>query len=85
MCHQRLDHERPQPRKVRIVKSLLKETLIQVGFDEKDARDLDKLVELERRERRDLTIGRATLIREHAMPSIRKRLADLTAEPATTR
>lgn len=58
-----------------------KETLIQVGFNEADKAVIDRVVAKEMELRKDPTIGRATIIREHAMPSIQRRDEELR-EPA---
>jgi len=54
-----------------------KEKLIQVGFNEEDTAVIDRVVASEIDLRQDPTIGRSTVIREHAMPSIRKRNEEL--------
>lgn len=64
---------------------MLKKNPVQVLLDDLDDRDVEKLVKLEAKERRDATLGKGTLLREHAMPSIRARLAELSGEPAGTR
>jgi hypothetical protein len=67
------------------VKSLLKETPVQVMLDQADLQDIDRLVPIEAQEQKDSRVGRATVLREYAMPAIRRRLAeiDAAAKPAT--
>lgn len=56
--------------------------LIQVGFSEADTACIDRVVRAETILRSDSTIGRATVIREHCMPSLRKRDEELAEQPA---
>lgn len=53
-----------------------KDTLVQVGLNDADQQDVDALVELllPARIENEPKFGRATVIREHAMPSIRREL-----------
>lgn len=58
------------------MKSLVKARPVHVLLDEDDVKDLDRLVGREVKRRRDATIGRATLLRELAMPRVRELLAE---------
>lgn len=69
-----------KPAKVSLVKSFVKETKVQVGLNEQDTKDLDKAVLMEQRRLKDPNIGRATLLREFAMPRVRELVAVHPAE-----
>jgi len=55
----------------------VKKNEFKVGLNDRDTADLLELVKLERRNREDDQLGGATLLREHAMPGVRARLAEL--------
>lgn len=57
------------------MKTLIKKKPHQVLLDDQDSRDLARLVDIERRARRDMTVGGGTLLRELAMPAVREKLA----------
>lgn len=57
------------------MKSLVKGIPVQVGLSEEEARDLDRLVAIQRRDRKTATIGRATVLRELGMDRVRELLA----------
>lgn len=69
------DQHKDKSTKVALVKSFVKETKVQVGLNEQDTRDLDKAVLMEQRRLKDSNVGRATLLREFAMPKIRELIA----------
>lgn len=72
MNNQTRDKQQAKPTKVALVKSFVKETKVQVGLNEQDTKDLDKAVLMEQRRRKDPNVGRATILRESAMPRIRE-------------
>ena len=51
-----------------------------VGLDRDETKAAKELVRIERDLRKDNELGVGTILREHAMPSIRKRLAELGAQ-----
>lgn len=57
----------------------VKKNEFKVGLNDREAADLLELVKIEKRLREDEQLGGATLLREHAMPGIRARLAELKA------
>lgn len=61
------------------MKSLVKAKPVQVMLSEEELRDLDRLVAARKRGEKDATIGRATVIREIAMPKVRELLSQLAA------
>lgn len=61
---------------------MLKDNAVQVLLNDEDDRDLAKLVKLEAKRRQDATLGKATLLRELAMPLVRQRLAELAVDAA---
>lgn len=56
-----------------------KRHVFKVLLNDEDDRDVRDLAARERRERKDDELGGATLLREHGMPGIRARLAELKA------
>lgn len=57
------------------MKSLVKAKPVQIMLSDEERRDLDRLVALRKRQEKDATIGRATVVRELAMPRVRELLA----------
>ncbi len=52
--------------------TLLKERPVGVLLTKEDMEMLDRLVAIERERRKDLTVGRGTLLRELSMPRVRE-------------
>lgn len=53
------------------MKAHVKDNAISVLFNDEEHRELTRVVEAERRRRKDVRFGKATLIRELVMPLVR--------------
>jgi len=58
------------------VKSLVKAIPVQVMLSEEERRDLDRVVDLRKRQNKDARIGRGTVLRELALAQVREILAE---------
>lgn len=58
------------------MKAHVKDFAVSVLFADEDERDLSRLVEIERRRRKNVRFGAATLVRELVMPKVREMLAE---------
>lgn len=57
------------------MKALVKHNAVSVVLSDEEDRDLARVVEFEKRRRKDIRFGKATLLREIVMPRIREMLA----------